>query len=164
MTISTNKVVSLTYTLKVEGNVVDQTDTKNPLHFLYGVGQMIPGFERQLEGLKTGDNYEFSVTAEEGYGNIIPEDIVEIPKETFMEDGKLIPELVLGGIIHMQDNHGNRLRGEVREIKENSVIMDFNHPLADKTLHFTGTIVSVREAEAEEIAHGHVHGEGGHHH
>ncbi len=164
MTISNNKVVSLTYELKVEGNVVDKTDAANPLHFLYGVGQMIPGFERQLEGLKEGDAYEFSVSAEEGYGNAIPEEIVEIPKETFMEDGKLIPDLVLDGTIHMQDNHGNRLRGLVREIKADTVIMDFNHPLADKTLNFTGLIVGVREAQAEEIAHGHVHGEGGHHH
>lgn len=164
MTISPNKVVSLTYELKVDGNVVDKTDSSNPLHFLYGVGQMIPGFESKLEGMKTGDNYSFTVSPEEGYGNIIPEDIVEIPMETFMEDGKLIPEMVLGGIIHMQDNHGNRLRGEVKEIKEATAIMDFNHPLADKTLNFTGTIINVREADADEIAHGHVHGEGGHHH
>ncbi len=164
MTISTDKVVSLTYQLKVDGNIVDQTDSTQPLQFLYGHGQMIPGFERQLEGLKKGDKYEFSVPAEEGYGNVIPEEVVEIGMETFMEEGKLIPELVLGGVIHMQDNHGNRLRGEVREIREATVIMDFNHPLADKHLDFTGEILDIRDAEAEEIAHGHVHGPGGHHH
>lgn len=164
MIISINKVVSLSYELKVNGNVVDKTDATTPLQFLYGAGQMIPGFERQLEGLKQGDKYEFSVSAEEGYGSNIPEEIVEIAMETFIEDGKTIPELVPGGVIHMQDNHGNRLRGEVKEIKETTVIMDFNHPLADKTLDFTGEILSVRDAEAEEIAHGHVHGPGGHHH
>ncbi len=164
MTISPNKVVSVTYQLKVDGNIVDQTDSSQPLQFLYGAGQMIPGFERQLEGLKKGDNYDFSVSSEEGYGSAIPEEVVEIGMETFMDEGKLIPELVLGGVIHMQDNHGNRMRGEVREIKEATVIMDFNHPLADKNLDFTGEILDVREADAEEIAHGHVHGPGGHHH
>lgn len=164
MTISENKVVTLTYELKVNGNVVDKADSSNPLMFLSGVGQMIPGFERQLQGLKQGDKYEFSVTSEEGYGPAIPEDVVEIGKETFMDNGALIPELVLGGIIHMQDNHGNQLRGEVREIKDESVIMDFNHPLAGQELHFTGEVIGLREADADEIAHGHVHGEGGHHH
>ncbi|MES2629426.1 MAG: peptidylprolyl isomerase [Bacteroidota bacterium] len=164
MKIEANKVVSLTYELKVDGNVVDKTDETQPLQFLYGAGQMIPGFERQLEGFETGDTYSFSVSAEEGYGEAIPEELVEIGKETFMEDGQPIPELVMGGIIHMQDNHGNRLRGEVREIKDETVIMDFNHPLAGKTLDFTGKIIEVRDADAEEIAHGHVHGPNGHHH
>ena len=164
MNISINKVVSITYQLKVDGHIVDQTDASKPLMFLYGAGQMIPGFERQLEGLEKGARYEFSVNAEEGYGEAIPEEVVEIGKETFMEDGQLIPELVLGGVIHMQDNHGNRLRGEVREIREETVIMDFNHPLAGKKLDFTGEVIDIREADAEEIAHGHVHGPDGHHH
>ncbi len=164
MNITANKVVALTYELKVDGQVVDKTTKENPLQFLYGVGQMIPGFEQQLEGLKQGESYAFEVNPEHGYGSSIPEDIVEIGKETFKENGEYIPELVLGGIIHMQDNHGNKLRGEVREIKEETVIMDFNHPLADKTLNFTGEIIEVRDAEAVEIAHGHVHGPGGHQH
>ncbi|HEX4887887.1 MAG TPA: peptidylprolyl isomerase [Luteibaculaceae bacterium] len=164
MTINQNKVVTLSYQLTVDGNLVDQSPAGQPLLFLYGAGQMIPGFERQLEGLKVGDNYQFTVQPEEGYGFSIPEDVVEIPMETFIVDGNPIPELVLGGVIHMQDNHGNRLRGEVREIKENTVTMDFNHPLADKTLAFTGEIIAIREADADELAHGHVHGEGGHHH
>jgi FKBP-type peptidyl-prolyl cis-trans isomerase SlyD len=164
MTISNDKVVSLTYELKVDGQVVDRTGEEQPLVFLYGAGQMIPGFEKQLNGLSKGESYGFQVSAEEGYGESNPEELVELSKDIFVVDGQLVPELKQDALIPMADQHGNQLRGRVAEIKLDTVTMDFNHPLAGKELNFTGKILDVREATQEEIEHGHVHGDGGHHH
>lgn len=164
MTIANNKVVSLTYELVVDGEVVDKSGEERPLVFLYGAGQMIPGFERQLEGKNTGDSYSFMVSPEEGYGISNPEEVVELSKEIFVVNGEVIPELKQGAMMPMQDQHGNTFRGKVAEIKLETVMMDFNHPLAGKELNFSGKILEVREATADEISHGHVHGDGGVHH
>ncbi len=164
MSIEVNKVVSLSYQLTVEGQVLDQTDTENPLEFIFGAGMMIPGFERQLEGLNLGDKYAFDVQPEEGYGIANPEEVVELPKDIFMEDGEQVANLTLGALLPMQDNQGNQLQGRVVAVTDTVVSMDFNHPLADKVLSFTGEIVGIREATQEELDHGHVHGEGDDHH
>lgn len=164
MTISNDKVVGLTYELTVDGQIVDSTGEDRPLVFLCGAGQMIPGFERQLQGLSAGETYGFSVAPEEGYGESNPEEIVELSKEIFVVDGQLIPELKQDAVIPMSDQNGNQMRGRVSEIKLETVMMDFNHPLAGKELNFTGKVLSIREATEEELEHGHVHGEGGHHH
>lgn len=165
MKIKKNTVPSVTYQLMVEGEVVDQTDKTQPLTFLMGAGNMIPGFERQLEGLEQGDKYEFSVEPDEGYGTIDQNAIVDLPKDVFVVDGELKEDLlVVGNSIPMQDNKGNQLQGTVVDIAEDSVKMDFNHQLAGKVLDFSGEIIDVREATQDEISHGHVHGPGGHHH
>jgi len=165
MKITQNAVPSVTYVLTVENEVVDQADESNPLVYLAGVGMMIAGFERELEGKMTGDSFEFSLQADEAYGPRVDDAIVPIPKDVFIIDGEFDGEMVqVGNTLPMQDQEGNPLQGAVVEITDDTVVMDFNHPLAGKNLHFTGTVVDVREATTEELQHGHVHGAGGHHH
>jgi len=165
MKITTNTVPSVTYTLSVEGQLIESTDSQNPLVYLHGANSMIPGFEKELEGLEKGDQFDFTVSSQEGYGDAFPDAIVDLPKDNFVVDGKFQEEIVqVGSTIPMQDQEGNPLRGVVQSISEDTVKVDFNHPLAGKDLHFTGEVIDLREADEGEIAHGHVHGPGGHQH
>lgn len=168
MVISKNKVVSLTYELKLdnaEGEVVDMADAAQPLVFLYGAGNMLPKFESNLAELKANDSFEFTLSSDDAYGPVIEEAVVDLPVDIFMVDGKIDPDMLfVGNVIPMQDNEGRPLDGTVVSISDDKVKMDFNHPMAGKTLHFTGKILELREATAEEISHGHVHGPHGHHH
>jgi FKBP-type peptidyl-prolyl cis-trans isomerase SlyD len=168
LTISENKVVRLTYELSENSNkadVIEKVDVEQPFTFLFGVGGLLPEFEENLLGLKEGDSFDFSILTDNAYGPIDPNAVVEIPKEAFSIDGKLQEDILeIGGILPMRDNEGNFLQGKIVDLKDEIVLMDFNHPLAGKDLHFKGVIVDVREATAEELSHGHVHGEGGHHH
>lgn len=165
MKIDKHTVASVTYTLEVDGELVEKTDQSNPLTFLVGVGMMIPGFEQQLLGKQAGDTYAITVQPEEGYGDTDPQAIVDLPKDVFKIDGELQEDmLVEGNIIPMQDQNGNALQGVILEVGEETVKLDFNHMLAGKTLQFTGEVLEVRPATQEEISHGHVHGPGGHHH
>ncbi|MCB0553708.1 MAG: FKBP-type peptidyl-prolyl cis-trans isomerase [Phaeodactylibacter sp.] len=168
MTISNNKVVTLHYKLQegdATGELVEETFGSDPLVFLYGVGQMIPEFESQLSGKKAGDAFSFGINSEEAYGEYDPDAVVAIPKDTFVVDGKLDETLLQEGkVIPMRDPDGNQLLGTIMEIKEEEVVMDFNHPMAGADLFFTVSIEEVRDATESEIEHGHVHGAGGHHH
>lgn len=168
MNISQNKVVSLTYELKLNNNngeTVDMADASAPLVFIYGTGSMLPKFESNLENLKLNDTFEFTLDPVDGYGELISEAIVDLPVDIFKVDGKVDEEmLTVGNFIPMQDNEGHPLEGKVLEVSDEKVKMDFNHPLAGKTLHFTGQIIDLREATSEELSHGHVHGPHGHHH
>ncbi len=168
MNISQNKVVSLTYELRLGnkmGETVDMADNSAPLVFIYGTGSMLPKFESNLENLKVNDTFEFTLAPEDAYGDLISEAIVDLPLEIFKIDGKLDYDmLVVGNSIPMQDNEGHPLEGKIVEVNSENVKMDFNHPLAGKTLHFTGQIIDMREATPEELSHGHVHGPHGHHH
>lgn len=168
MTISKNKVVSLTYELKLDnaqGEIIEVTDENSPLVFLYGAGNMLPKFEENLLNLNVNDNFEFALSADDAYGSYINEAVIDLPLEVFMVEGKIEPEMLrIGNIIPMQDNQGNPLEGRVVSVTEEFVKMDFNHPMAGKGLYFTGKIIELREASAEEINHGHVHGPHGHHH
>lgn len=168
MIISNNKVVSLTYELKLDnaqGETVEVTDSDSPLVFLYGAGNMLPKFEENLANLKLNDNFEFTLEAEDAYGPLISEAVIDLPIDVFMVEGKIDPEMLrIGNVIPMQDNQGNPLEGLVIGVDEASVKMDFNHPMAGKTLHFAGTIIDLRDATEEELSHGHVHGAHGHQH
>lgn len=168
MTVSQNKVVSLTYELKIDnasGEVVDKADAAEPLVFIYGTGNLLPKFEAHLFNLKANDNFEFTLTAADAYGDFTEDAIVTLPIDVFMIDGKIDPEMLrIGNVIPMQDNEGHPLEGVVKSFENDKVTMDFNHPMAGKNLHFTGSIVELREATQEEISHGHVHGPHGHHH
>ena len=164
MTISQYKVVTLTYELRLdnaEGEFVEKTEATQPLVFLFGAGQMIPAFEKNLLGLSVGDNFEFGIEAAKAYGDIDPEAIVTIPRSIFAEVEDM---LQVGAMIPMKNENGQMLQGIVHELKLSDVIMNFNHPMAGKNLYFTGAIQDLREAEKEEIEHGHVHGAGGHQH
>jgi FKBP-type peptidyl-prolyl cis-trans isomerase SlyD len=165
MQIEKNTVVSLHYRLQkdnAEGALVEETFGSSPLVFLYGAGQMIPDFEKNLAGKKAGDEASFGIAAKDAYGETNPQAVVPLPKSTFVIDGKLATELLeVGKIIPMSDDKGNRMQGVVKEVKEEEVVIDFNHPMAGQDLFFSVEIQSVRQATDEEVSHGHVHGPGG---
>ncbi len=170
MKITKNTVVSVIYDLEISDaqnskTFVERADTSNPLVFLFGSGGLIPAFEEKLNGLSIGDKFDFEIEASVGYGMKDESAVATLPKSIFMVDGKMDEEVLkVGNTVPMSDQDGNKLDGKILEIKENEVIMDFNHPLAGKNLHFKGEIIEVREAVVEEISHGHVHAHGNHHH
>jgi FKBP-type peptidyl-prolyl cis-trans isomerase SlyD len=159
MIITNDKVVSLSYELKVNDEIVDNAVAEHPLVFIYGRGQLLPLFEEKIKGLKVGDSFEFMVPCEEGYGQVNQMAIVELPKDIFVIDGEIPADLLeVGKTLPMRDNEGNALNGVITDIKEEVVVMDFNHPLAGQDLHFNGKVEDVRDASEEELSHGHVHG------
>ncbi len=169
MIIAANKVVTVHYSLREEGangDLIEETFGSDPLLYLHGHGTMIPGFEKNLQGKKVGDTYEFTLSPEEAYGDIKTENIVEVPIENFADENGAVDRdlLEVGAPINMSDEEDNYFQGFVAEIKLESVVVDFNHPMAGLTLHFSGEIVDIRDASAEELNHGHVHGPGGHQH
>ena len=163
-------VVTLNYRLTVDENgnetEVEKTSVENPFVFLFGAGQLLPDFEMNLAGKAAGSAFDFLISAENGYGLSDAQNIVPVPISVFAgSDGKPDPGLlVVGNTVPMSDNAGNRYEGKIKEVNDDNVVMDFNHPLADRTLHFTGEVMNVRLATLEELQHGHVHGPGGHHH
>ncbi|MBC7418538.1 MAG: FKBP-type peptidyl-prolyl cis-trans isomerase [Pedobacter sp.] len=161
MNISENTVVSLTYELHTtneEGKTVfvEKADEENPLVFLYGVGMMLPKFEEQLTGFKTGDEYSFELSAADGYGELDPGAFADLPKSMFTDAGGELP--AVGDVIPLQDNNENQFRAGVTAVHEDTVAVDLNHPMAGKNLMFQGKILSVREATKDELTHGHAHG------
>jgi len=155
MNISINKMVTISYVLRAdssEGEVIEQTSIESPLKFVFGLGQMLPKFESNLAGLKQGDDFEMQLNAIEAYGEVDNEAIVDLPKDIFVIDGNFDEEKFLPGAqIPMQSSTGQRLNGTVINVGEDSLKMDFNHPLAGIDLHFKGNIIQVREATEEEI-------------
>ena len=165
MKIVKHTVPSVTYTLVVDGEVVDMAEKDKPLSFIHGIGMMVPGFESNLEGLTSGTKYDFKLTPEDAYGVYNEEAVVDLPISTFMVDGKVNEKMLnVGQVVPMQDQNGSPLNGTIMEINKEAVKMDFNHMLAGKELNFIGEIIDVREATKEEIEHGHIHGPGGHQH
>jgi FKBP-type peptidyl-prolyl cis-trans isomerase SlyD len=168
MQINKNKVVSLSYVLRRDnskGELIEETRDNDPLVFLYGAGQMIPKFEENLSPLSDGDSFEFTLLSHEAYGEKDPDAVIDLEKSIFEVDGKIDHEMLEpGNMIPMRDDQGNMLQGKVVSVTDESVRMDFNHPMAGANLHFTGKVIEVRDATAEELSHGHAHGAGGHHH
>ncbi|MEE1943690.1 peptidylprolyl isomerase [Pedobacter sp. KR3-3] len=165
MNINSNTVVSITYELHTttpEGQqvFVEKANEENPLVFLFGVGMMLPKFEEHLQGLKAGDEYSFELSPAEGYGEIDPAAHVDLPIDMFKEAGGDLPSV--GDVIPLQDNQGNHFRAGVTGVHEEYISVDLNHPMAGKNLIFSGKILTVREATAEELSHGHAHGADGH--
>ncbi len=154
MTVKKDKVVEMHYTLKNDvGEVIDSSQGKDPMPFLHGHGNIIPGLEEALEGMKVGETCDVSVDAKDGYGEYREEGVQEIPMEALQG----IDNLEVGMALQSQDEKGNPFVVHVKEIKDDSVTVDANHPLAGQSLHFSVSIESVREASEEELAHGHVH-------
>jgi len=163
----TNKVVTINYNLHkdtAEGEMIESTEGKEPLMFLTGLGQMIPDFENNVKDLSTGDKFSFGIKADKAYGERTEEAIIELPQDMFMKEGKLVEEVVVGNVLPLEDQNGQVHPAKIVSINEETITADVNHPLADQDLHFTGSVVEVREATAEELDHGHVHGPGGHEH
>jgi FKBP-type peptidyl-prolyl cis-trans isomerase SlyD len=159
MKVTKNKVISLTYELEVDDKIADKATAENPLDYIHGTGMLIPGFESGLEGKEPGNSFEFVISPSEGYGEYDINKKFDIPKESFSVDGKIMEELLeVGKTIPMLNSSEQVVYGTVFEVKENTVTMDFNHPMAGKTLHFKGDILDVRDATEKELTEG-LHGE-----
>ncbi len=162
MKVEKNKVVKLIYTLTSNGNVVEEVPSDNPFVFLAGANGAIPAFEENLTGLGAGDKFEFEIKSEDAYGPRVDEAVVEVPINVFEVDGEVKYDMLFeGNILPMQDQNGQPMDGRVLEVKEENVKLDFNHVLAGQDLNFVGEVLDIRDAEQEELDHGHVHGEGG---
>jgi len=156
MIIAKDKMVSVTYELKyddTDAQLIEKVEKDNPLTFLYGSGNMLEHFEGNLAGLSAGDTFDFKLTAEQAYGPVTEQAVVEVPLAAFEVEGKVDENLVkVGNSIPMMDSYGNKLHGIVLEITDANARMDFNHPLAGEDLHFKGKVVEVREAKEQELA------------
>lgn len=160
MQIANNKVVAMNYTLKDDtGQILDSSEGKPPLAYIQGSGMIIPGLEKEMEGKQVGDKIQAVVAPENAYGLYMPEMIQEVPLNGFQGD----EELQAGMQVQVQTNSGPAI-AIVSKIDGETVTLDMNHPLADKTLHFDVEVMEVREPTEEELEHGHVHGPGGHQH
>lgn len=168
--VAQNSVVTLTYDLSVTDDneqkvLVEQAESEEPMVFLFGHSGLPEEFERQLDGKNSGDAFSFSLTPDQAYGDYDPQAVVQIPKQVFEIDGKVDDQMLeIGNYLPMADNEGNHMQAKVVEVGDEMVTMDFNHPLAGMVMHFDGKIEDVRPATAEELSHGHVHGDGGHQH
>ena len=152
MKIISGSKASLIYTLYTAGDnkIIETVSKERPVVFTFGKGQLIEGFEENLLGLSAGDPFDFVIKAEQAYGPVDSYAIFDLPKETFEVDGKVDEKLLKpGNSFHMQDNDGNRHEGKIVSVHEETVTMDFNHPLAGKDLRFVGTVVEVMSGEAK---------------
>lgn len=163
-TVSENMVASVHYkgTLPENGEVFDSSEGREPLTFLVGHKQMIPGFEEEIMGAKVGETREFTLSSDRAYGDRDNDAVMEIPREQFAQ---LEQEATLetGMQLVAQMPHGPS-PFTITSLTEETVTADFNHALAGQSLTFSVEIVELREATEEELAHGHVHGPDGHHH
>lgn len=161
MQIDDKKVVSIHYTLKNDqGEVLDSSEGQQPLLYLHGASNIVPGLENALAGKQTGDKLDVAVTPEEGYGEQREELVQKVPHDNFQGVGA---EIQVGMQFMAQAPWGEQ-PVTVVAVEEDGVTLDGNHPLAGQTLNFAVEVVEVRDASDEEVEHGHVHGEGGHQH
>lgn len=163
MALEKNNVVTLKYVLHTndengEKVFVEETSAENPMTFLYGVGMMIPKFEAEIENLAVGDKASFEIAPSEGYGERNPEAVTQLPVDMFQ--GQELPPV--GAMLPLSDNQGNNFQAIVLEVTPEEVVVDLNHPMAGRPLHFDVEILNTRPATEEELAHGHAHGEDGH--
>jgi len=160
MSITQDQVVSIHYTLTGDdGKVIDSSAGGEPLAYLHGHGNLVPGLERELTGKRTGDKLQVKIAPAEGYGEYDPQLVQQVPRRAL----KGIANIHVGLRLQAQTQHGPK-PVTVTRITGDMVTLDGNHPLAGKSLNFEVEITAVRAATAEELSHGHVHGAGGHHH
>ena len=159
MAIDTDSVVSIHYTLKDDtGTVLDRSEAGEPLAYLHGHGNLIPGLEQELKGKNSGDELTVTVPAAQGYGEYDERLVQSVPRRSL----RGIKEVKVGMRLHAQSAEGTQAL-TVTKILGDMVTLDGNHPLAGKSLHFDVRIEEVRAATEEELSHGHVHGPHGHH-
>ena len=151
--IADDVVVSLDYTLTVDNEVVDTSEDSEPIVFLQGHGNIIPGLEQALYGLAAGEQKEVVVQPADGYGELDPEAFADVPRKEFPPQ---IP-MEVGIELQMRDKSGDILDARIDAVDEDTVRLDFNHPLAGKQLNFSVKVVSLRHPNSEELEHGHVH-------
>ena len=161
MTIKENSAVSFHYTLTDDdGQTLDSSAGKDPLAYLHGAGNIIPGLESALAGKSVGDAMVVAVTAAEGYGEVQKELIQEVPRDAFQG----VDSIEVGMQFEAQTGQGGTVPVTVTAVTDEIVTVDGNHPLAGKNLNFDVSIEDVRDATEEELEHGQVHGVGGHEH
>ena len=161
MLIAANKAVSIDYTLTNDaGEVIDSSAGGAPLVYLHGAGNIIPGLEKALEGKTVGDDLQVAVEPEDAYGEYAAELVSTLSRSLF--EG--VDVLEVGMQFHASAPDGQMQIVTIRDLDGDDVTVDGNHPLAGQRLNFKVKVVDIRDASQEEIAHGHVHGEGGHHH
>lgn len=152
--IGDNLVVSIHYKLTDnDGKVIDTSEGMDPLTYLHGVGNLIPGLEKELVGKVENDALTVKVEPAEGYGEVVEELIESVPKVAFQD----VDNIEAGMFFEAKNPNGDMQRIVVKKVEGDMVTIDANHPLAGVELYFDVTIVSIREATEEEIAHGHVH-------
>ena len=152
-------VVSMEYTLKVDGEVADTSEGREPLEFVHGAGNIIPGLEREMTGMAIGESKEVVVPPADGYGEEDEKAFMDVPREQFPEE---IP-MKVGTELQVQNQAGQPMYARIDMVGDKNVRLNFNHPLAGKELHFAVKVVGVRDATDEEKEHGHVHSPGHHH-
>lgn len=152
-TVEDDVVVSIDYTLSVDGEIIDTSEEEGPLEFLQGHGNIIPGLEKAMYGLKPGDTQNVTVTPEQGYGEYDPEAILDVSRSEFPKEIPLKP----GVELEVTDQEGDMQFAKIISVSKGEVKLDFNHPLAGKTLEFVVTVTELRQPTAEELDHGHVH-------
>jgi FKBP-type peptidyl-prolyl cis-trans isomerase SlyD len=158
-TVQDGLVVSMEYTLSVDGEVLDSSQDAGPLEFLAGHDNIVPGLEREMVGMKIGDSKDVLVLPEDGYGEFDAEAFMEVPRSEFPAD----MELEEGLELNVSDEDGEHQLAFVESFNDETVRLDFNHPLAGAELQFNVKVVGLREPTAEELDHGHAH-DGDHHH
>jgi FKBP-type peptidyl-prolyl cis-trans isomerase SlyD len=161
MPIAQNKIVTFNYTLKDDtGNVLDSTEGSTPFSFLSGNGQILPKLENAMDGMLVGSKKNVKISAPDAYGTYNENAVQQVDRNNFPENADLQP----GMQFVANSPEGNQMPFIISEVKDNNIKIDFNHPLAGKDLEFDVELIDIRDATAEEIAHGHAHGAGGHHH
>ena len=160
MQIANDVVASIEYTLTDDqGNVIDSSAGGEPLAYLHGAGNIIPGLEAALEGKIVGDAFKISIAPADGYGEKNESMLQQVPREMFQG----VDVIEAGMQFHAQTDHGMQVI-TVTAVESDLITVDGNHPLAGQNLHFDVKVLEVRAPSAEELEHGHVHGTGGHHH
>jgi FKBP-type peptidyl-prolyl cis-trans isomerase SlyD len=159
MQIADQKAVTIHYSVKGEdGSVLDSSRGRDPLNYLHGTGSIVPGLEKALAGKAAGDKIEVTLAPEDGYGVRDEKNLRNVPLRKISGEGRIAP----GSPCRVQVSGGFQL-GRVVALQGDYATVDLNHPLAGKSLAFEVEVMAVRDATSEELAHGHIHGAGGHH-
>ena len=151
--IDDGQVVSMHYTLHVEGKLVDTSEGGEPLEFIQGMGHIIPGLEHELYDMHIGDSKRITLLPGKGYGEVDAEAFMDVPRQAFLVNVPIEP----GTELELRDQSGNPVYARIENITDENIHLDMNHPLAGKKLNFEVKIASIRPASEEEVSHGHVH-------
>lgn len=152
-----NKYVTVAYELYTDNDkgiheLVEKAPIEHPFQFISGLGIALDSFESKIRALTEGEAFDFVLKVDEAYGPYEQDHVIELPKETFAINGRFDKDMVYpGAVLPLVNADGMRFQGLVLELKDNTVIIDLNHPLAGKDLHFKGQVVTMRDATNEEI-------------
>jgi FKBP-type peptidyl-prolyl cis-trans isomerase SlyD len=153
-------VVTIEYKLTVDDEVIDSSEDEGPLAYLHGYDNILPGLEDELMGMKVGESKMLALAPEDAYGEYDEEAFMDVARDEFTDEVPLEP----GVELHLTDVDGDEAYATIVEVGDETVTLDFNHPLAGKQLNFEVKVVDIRAANAEELAHGHPHLEDNHNH